>query len=142
MAVHRAYIEWTDVSAGFLREGLYVDSVVGLSTLQAALQAKSNGVVSVWAEGPPNFPGGAATDALYPSVQDLAVLSYATGFTSRLQLLLPAPVASIFLADGITVDSSKITAITNAAIATLRTSGGVAVTAFSAGVRSSRRREQ
>lgn len=135
MALTRRGIVWTDAN-GFTRLTL-VNGNATLSTIMSSLKAKSNADVLNWWEGLLTVNGAPAPVAApFISTQDAAVLTYATTSTSLLKLTLPAPVASIFFADGETVDPAQIAAINAAVIGTAQTPQGATATAFVAGSRS------
>lgn len=110
----------------------------GAAAVEAALAAKSNaGVLLSW-EGALTVGAPAPVNAPYPDVQDVALLVYSTAGGTLVKVALPAPQASIFMADGVTVDPAQIGAITAAIIANVVTAGGAAVTAYVGGTRAPR----
>jgi hypothetical protein len=73
-----------------------------------------------------------STDA-YLSVTQIAVLLFSDDSGNLARLSLPAPLSSIFMADGSTVDPSTITSIISACIGNLLTGAGTEVTMFKGG---------
>lgn len=104
----------------------------------AKLQLHSNADVQEWFEGPDNLLTPAPVSAGFPDVIDLARLTFTDAFGSLVNLALPAPKSSIFLADSVTVDSSAIADVIAASIGHLCSSGGSLVTAYVAGLRNLR----
>jgi len=71
-------------------------------------------------------------------IGDWAILHYVCADGSQAALMVPAPLPSIFLADGRTVDVSTLTALNTAAIGTLASYSGSLATAYLSGYRKSR----
>jgi len=134
VALTRRSIVWVDAN-GFTRQTLPVGNA-SLAGIQAALQGQSNADVA-------NVFEGALTVNVTPtpvaaplqSVLDSAQLVFSTTTSSLVTLTLPSPVASIFFADGETVDPAQIAAVIAAAVGTLQTVGGSTATAFVSGTR-------
>ena len=105
----------------------------GVSSIRTQLQAISNAVVIEDSEGTIVTFSATPTVAVYPTVRQTAMLQYrdATGSIGR--LLVPAPVSSIFLSDGVTVDPAAITALNAAVIGSLLAGSSNPVTAFVGG---------
>lgn len=76
----------------------------------------------------------APTAAQYPSVGQAAILVYQGADGTSARLTLPAPKASLFLADGVTIDSSTITTLTADMIAHGRTPSGSNIVAYQSGI--------
>lgn len=129
----RRYMGWADAAGGSATT--IATGNATLAALMAALAGKSNASVATWTEGGVNVAAPAPVAADYISVRDQAVLIFADAAGALTQLTLPAPVASIFMADGQTVDPAQVTAITAAAIGTLVTGAGGVVTNYVGGYR-------
>ena len=108
------------------------------ATIMAKLQLHSNADVQSWFEGPDNILTPSPVAAAFPDVVDLARLTFTDAFGSLVNLALPAPQSSIFLADSVTVDPSAIADVITACIGHLCSSGGSLVTAYVAGLRNLR----
>lgn len=108
------------------------------ATIMAKLQLHSNADVQSWFEGPDNILTPAPVAADFPDVVDLARLTFTDAFGSLVNLALPAPQSSIFLADSVTVDPSAIADVIAACIGHLCSSGGATVTAYVGGLRNLR----
>lgn len=108
------------------------------ATIMAKLQLHSNADVQQWFEGPANILSPSPVAADFPDVVDLARLTFTDSFGSLVNLALPAPQSSIFLADSVTVDSSAIADVITACIGHLCSAGGSTVTAYVAGLRNLR----
>lgn len=99
----------------------------GIGAILPALQAASNGDwLSCW-EGPVDVNGApVVTAAEYRNVGQSAVLTFQCADTTMVALRIPAPKASIFLSDGVTVDlaNTDIAAIITASIGLLASASG------------------
>lgn len=71
-------------------------------------------------------------------IGDWAYLTYACADGTSAQIAVPAPLASIFMADGRTVDPTAIAALNAAAIGTLVGYSGSAANAYLSGYRKTR----
>lgn len=109
-----------------------------LSSIQSALLAHSNAVVSYYWEGAQTAVGGSPVAATFQSVGDSVRLMFQDASCDQVSLILPAPKADIFFSDGETVDPSTITDITSACLGHLQTSAGNVVTDFLGGFRQPR----
>lgn len=106
----------------------------GLGTLATEIQAVSNALLREATFGPQNFLSGSPTVATYPTVRQTANLFFrdsTTGATAR--VYIPAPVSSIFLPDGVTVDPTAITALIAAVVAQVISGSGNLVDQFVGG---------
>lgn len=102
--------------------------------IQGALLGKSNADYLEYWEGPLVINGSPApTAAQYQSVQQSAVLSFLCGDGTIARVALLAPKLSIFLADGITVDSTQIAGIIAACTGNLISNTGSAAVSFLGG---------
>jgi hypothetical protein len=133
MADTSAAIIWVD-AAGKTRLTTLRGSA-SLATVEGDLLAKSNAAIARWWEGASTIPGGAATAAIYPSTKDAAELVFSTPTGTTVTVTLPAPIASIFLADGETVDPVAIATLITDCLAVLTDGSGTAVTAYVGGIR-------
>lgn len=140
MAVARRYQVWVDAQG---RTTLTLANTTGsLATLFAAIKAQSNADVLNDTESSLNVNGAPApTNAVYPSVRDSAKLVFVTALGNTVTLTVPAPVSSLFLADGQTVDPTAAATIITDALAALTDEAGNAVTAYQGGFRQPTRSE-
>jgi hypothetical protein len=105
------------------------------SALQVALSAKSNASIADYFTGQEVvFPPSPIVGS-FVSVLDVANLYFQTGGGDLVTLALPAPLASIFMADRVTVDPTTIPAIISAAIGSLVNQSGDPVVTFVNGIR-------
>jgi hypothetical protein len=132
MALASRSIIWIDNNS-FTTQTI-VGSDPDASTIQAKLLLHSNGDVLNWFEGPPHpNPTPSTSGAVYVTVSDTARLLFLDSGGSLVTLNLPAPQASVFLADGVTVDPSAIADIIAAFIADGRSALGNPIASFVAG---------
>lgn len=132
----RRSISWIDTN-GFTRQTQPRGSAT-LASLQSSLLAASNADVLTEYEGTENINGAPApTAATYQNVTDTANLLFQTAGGNIVTVVLPAPQAGIFLADGTTVDPANalVTAIVAAALAVVVDITGAAVVAYLGGTR-------
>lgn len=133
MGLRRSVI-WIDING--LTRGTLLTGTVTLAPVQSALALKSAAVVVQDWEG--TFvinPSPTPLNVAFNSVEDAAILIYATVTTAQIRVTLPAPLASIFFSDGETVDEAQVAAITAAVVGTVTNSQGDVATAFVAGYR-------
>jgi|SRR5438105_4476997 len=144
--VVRASYTFRDAKGATARVSLYINQGGGASVpaVSAQIAAALAGLTNAHVTDPMAAPGvvvygGTGT---YQDIEDKAVISLADGFGKLHRYQVPAPLASLFLADGETVDSA------NAALATLLAvfaggnivdRGGTQVAQFVGGVRQRRR---
>lgn len=124
---------WADV-AGVTQLTL-LRSVNSAAPVANALAAKSNAFRQFSWESAETVGAGPPVAAKYESVGDTADLLYACADNTRLRVRLVAPVSSIFLADGETVDPVQIAAITTAVTANLVGASGSLAASFLGGHR-------
>ena len=113
----RAVVIWVD-SQGEQTLNIYV-TASGVSSIRTQIAALSNAVPIESSEGTIAAISGTPTVATFPSVRSNARLHFQAASGSRGSLLIPAPVTSIFLTDGVTVDPTAITALIAAAVGNL-----------------------
>lgn len=113
----RAVIIWVD-SQGEQTLNIYVTSS-GVSSIRTNIAALSNAVVAETSEGTIAHLSGTPTVAAFPSVRSNARLHFVSATGSRGSILIPAPVTSIFLSDGVTIDPTAITALIAACVGNL-----------------------
>lgn len=142
--MHAAVFEWTDEANGFLRTRSWVVSGGLPGVFLLALQALSNASNTLAFEGAAVVSATPAGSGQYSLATTTAVLNFLTGVGSGVQVTIPAPVASIFAADGVTVDNTNVVvaAFITAAIGYLTDNAGNVVTTYNTGVKSSRKVEQ
>ena len=140
----RIYLEFGDQAGGFLRSGNW--AAIGISDLayETAVVALTNSNVlsSTFGVATTGFP--AATSSQYSLVTTTAVMTFNTAIGSAIQVTIPAPVASMFGGDGVTVDITNpgVAAFIIAALGFLTDVSGNPAALFVGGVKSSRRVEQ
>lgn len=136
MAVFVRRLTWGDV-AGQTRSTA-ITANASASAVEVALLNASNADVLLESEGQlfsNSSPSPIA--ATYQSVEDFAALLYADAGGSIVQITLPAPKASIFMADGETVDpaNTDVAGITATVVGVVITPAGNPVTNFVGGTR-------
>lgn len=111
--------------------------------LTSALAAASHAQVDT-TEGLADVSGTPASSGQYSLCTTTAVFNFLTGALSGVQLTVPAPDASMFAADGVTIDptSALAAAVIAGVIGFLTDSAGNVVTTYTTGVKSSRKVEQ
>ena len=141
---HKAVFEWTDAASGFLRASNWCVNTGLSGTFLLTLQAMSNASNTTTVEGPAVVSPTPAGSGQYSLSTTTAVLNFVTGIGSGVQVTVPAPVAAIFAADGVTVDPTNavVAAFVAQVVGTLTDGAGNVVTAYTQGVRSSRKVEQ
>lgn len=139
----RLISEWTDIGSNFLRSANWVFATLGLSTLEAALQAASNGNLLYSTFGLPVVGTTTPTDALYPLAADVAIFNFSTGAGTGVRVVVPAPVASMFTPYG-SIDATDplAAAVIAAVIGTLGDSSGNVAALFQGGSKGRRSAEQ
>lgn len=128
------YSVWADVQ-GRTRLSL-INSSTTSSTVLSLLSSYSNAGIFATLEGSNDVLAETGVNAEYSSVSDYVALQFETGAGEIVSLTLPAPDASIFFADGVTVDSSAIPDLIAACVGNLLSPGGGVVTEFVGGIRS------
>jgi hypothetical protein len=144
MATHRVVVEWQDANLGWLRTSWnQVPGSTGAAIL-AAILAHSNAGVGLRSEGDLVVVNGAATNAIYPLLTDVAQIEFCTAARNIVRLQIPAPKQNIFYAGGNykEVDLSTIADLRAAALGTLADPLGNPVAMISGGTYSSRKRDQ
>lgn len=105
----------------------------GAISILGVLQDFSNAIATqYWESSVTSISETPSTNA-YLSVTQIAVLLFADDSGNLARLSLPAPIDSIFLSDGSTVDPSKITSLISACVGSLLTGSGTTVTQFRGG---------
>lgn len=134
MATQRATNQWIDVNGG--TRLTTITTSAGEAAVVAALVAKSNADVLASWEGPLTINGApVVAAATYQSTRDAATLTFKLVTSDLVKILLPAPQAGIFFADGETVNPAAIAAIIAAVIANVVDESGNAVASFVGGTR-------
>ena len=143
---NRTFWEWQDVAGGFHRSQTWNNnSGFALGALEGVLSGISNAGLQFVTSAVPDVAISSPTaDVTWQLTQDLAVILFDTASGGVVQLIVPAPHEGIFKPDTLVVDpgNAAIIALTAAAVASMTSVGGDAVTGFNQGVRSSRRTEQ
>ena len=127
----RAALIWADAQGEQVLHLIVTDT--GVSSIRTQLQAVSNARVVEDSEGTIVNFSVTPVVATYPSVRTTAQLQFADATGSIGRLLIPAPVTSIFLSDGLTVDPSAITSLIAAAVGNLKAGSTNVVTHFVGG---------
>jgi hypothetical protein len=134
MATQRMTSAWAD--AGGHTTAHLLTTAAGAAAVQTAIAAKSNAAVLLSWEGTLVVnPTPSPVNASFPDVFDQAALLFQTPAGSITTIVIPAPMANIFLADGETVDPAQISAIITAVIANTVTQNGTPVTSYVSGYR-------
>lgn len=144
MPPDRAFNEYVDQGGNFLRASNWVAAGSSLVALYAAIQNASNANLLYATSGAPIVGTLTPASALYPLVTDLALFNFQTVPGSGCQLVVPAPLASLFGPTSTVVDPTATlsAAVIAACIGLLTDVVGNPVTAFISGSKTSRRVEQ
>ena len=131
MAFNRSVL-WVDV--GGRSTITLIRTSTGGNSIEGDIVALMNGDwFNEW-EGTLNVNGSVSVvNAQYPTIQSQATCTFicADGTVARVDI--PAPKLSIFLADGVTVDSTKIATLIADCIGNLLSSSGSPAVSFAAG---------
>lgn len=127
----RAAIIWVDAQGEQVLQ--LIVTVSGVSAIRTQLAALSNAGVKETSEGTIATFTPTTAVATYPTVRQTAQLIYRDAAGSLGRLLLPAPVSSIFLSDGVTVDPAAISSLNAAVIGSLLAGSSLPVAAFVGG---------
>lgn len=136
MATQKRTTVWVDASGNTIAHNLVTSA--GAGAVEASIHSVSNADVQESWEGNLTVNGSPApVAAQYQGVRDQAVLFFSTAAGSIVKLFVPAPQASIFLADQETVDAANVSviALVSSVIANVTTPAGVALTMFVGGSR-------
>lgn len=133
MPTQKASVVWAD--AGGRTRTTQIVTSAGSAAVLAALKAQSNADWMQQWEGDLVAQVPAPVAAQFQDASDAAVLYFQTAAGAIAKVTLPAPVASIFMADGESVDPSAIAAIIAAVIADCVTADGTAVASYVGGLR-------
>lgn len=128
---------WVDASGSTTTHNL-VTSAGGVPTRAGVLACSNADFQQEW-EGALSINGAPGPVAApFQGVRDTAVLQFSTAAGSIVKVAIPAPQASIFLADMETVDpaNASIAALVALVLANVVTPGGVALVNFLGGSRS------
>lgn len=130
----RASVIWLDFN-GVTRQTI-LSSLTGAGAVWAAVQACSRAQVLTSWESPLGATVGAAANASYQSVKVSAQLTFQTASGSLLRLTVPAPLLTIMLADGQTVNPADplVAAVIAAAVGTLTDGSGNAAVSYVSGI--------
>lgn len=131
MAAHRTGVVWIDAQGERVLHVL--TTTTGGLTLLSDIKAKSNADQSFNWDAAENVISPAPVVATYPTVRVTAQLLFTDATGSIAKLYIPAPVSSIFLSDGVTVDPAQVATIISDAIGTLLAGSGLPVTMFLGG---------
>ena len=137
MSINRSVL-WVDAGGGSTIS--LIRSTTGGAGIESALLGVSNADwFNEW-EGTNNVNlAPAPVAAPNQSVLTQASLVFLCADGSQVTLALPAPKASIFLADGVTVNAASIAALIAACVGTLVSQSGSTATAYLSGLLTSRR---
>ena len=128
---YKRTVVWQDAANGSTLRTL--TTLAGAPLTMAALQMFSNAGIQEWWEQLDNVLSTLPTAAPNPWASQVAYLLFQDNGGLSARLALPAPLASIFLPDGVTVDPTLITPILSAAQAEVVTASGALVTKFQGG---------
>lgn len=127
----RATIIWVDAQG---EQALHlIVTASGVSSIRTQLAALSNAGVKETSEGTIATFSPTPAVATYPTVRQSAVLQFADAVGSIGRLIIPAPISSIFLSDGVTIDPTAITALITATVGSLLAGSSLPVTHFVGG---------
>lgn len=137
MPVNRSGYTWLDVNG---RSKMTMPRTLSLpsTSLQTAMLTFSNAQLLSVFEGPESTYAVLPVAAPFQSVTDVALLYFSTVSGDIVSLTLPAPDASIFKADTVTVDPTMVASLITACIGYLTDASGNVVTSFINGVRAVR----
>lgn len=131
MTAVRTGVIWVDAQGE--RNLNVITTNSGAATIAANLESLSNAVRSFsWENNEVNF-SSIPVVATYPTVRVNAQLIYRDATGSLAKLYIPAPISSIFLTDGVTVDPTAIATLTGNVIGELICGSGNVATAFVGG---------
>ena len=139
--VDKLYVEWSDVDQRFLRTSNYVATPAGVAAYITALQNISNAGIQQRTSGLLTILNNVAVDAQFPSDLDTAVMLFATTAAGTIRVTVPAPKASIFQADNLTVSQIATLPFQAAVAGALGDVLGNAATFLVSGVRADRRKD-
>ena len=123
---------WTDY--GGSNTITKIETNGGASSIVEAIQDISNADwVNRW-EGPTGFNTASTTFAQYPAASQQALMQFMCADGTVARLAIPAPQIGIFLADGVTVDSTMIADLIAACVGTLAAPSGSLATSFLVGI--------
>lgn len=144
MPPDRLILEWTDVAAMFLRSSNWIVAGAASGPIVAQMQAISNGAWLYATQGLPAIGVATPVAGQYQLVQDVALLNFATVPGTTVQLVVPAPLNTVFGPNSTIVDITDpgVAALVAQVVGVLADSNGNAVTAFVSGSKASRRVEQ
>jgi hypothetical protein len=140
----RAIAEYADVAGDFLRSNNWLDPARTPGAWEAAVQAATNANLAFNTSGQPFIGTTTPAAAMYQSVQDVLLITMQTVPGVYVQVTIPAPLGSMFLAGGLVPDPANATyiALLNAINTNVQDiNGNFALTLVSA-VKTSRRRDQ
>jgi hypothetical protein len=140
----RLIMEYTDASGAYLRASNWIAIGGSLAALVAAVQACSNTNITFATSNQPLVGTATPGLGLYPSLFDGALFSYQTGPGQAMQFFLPAPLGSLFSANGVQIDTANplIIALNTAIAANLTDPAGNSPSALISAVKTSRRSDQ
>jgi len=142
----RAVFEWVDGAGGFLRTTSWNNGSGALLTAyEIAASLLSNAGLQFVTSATPDIAVSTANPGhTWWLTTDTAVFNFTTVAGTTVQVTIPGPDQSIFLPDGLTIDTGNLLVIAFAAAAglSLTDSAGNAVSFLASGVKSSRRTEQ
>lgn len=134
MANQKRSTVWVDAAGSTRRTDLYGPG--SLAAVVAALAAKSKAAELQHWEGDLVASVAAPAGGLYAAAADIARLLFTSAAGQVVQVALPAPLASIFQADGYSVDPAQIAGIIAAVKAGVLTTSGGVLTDYVGGTRS------
>jgi len=143
-AADRSIAEYQDVAGSVLRAQNWLQVTRIPGAWEAAAQAATNANLAFNTAGQPVVGTTTPAASMYQSVQDVLVVTMQTAAPSYVQVIIPAPLGSMFLSGGLVIDPANATwiALLAAIVANVTdTAGNAALTLVSA-VKSSRRKDQ
>jgi hypothetical protein len=143
-AADRGIAEYIDVAGAFLRSSNWLQVTRTPGVLEAAIQAATRSNLAFFTSGQPTVGTATPSGAQYQSAQDVLLITMQSAPGVYVQVTVPAPKSTLFLAGGIQYDPADADWIV--LLAAIQTSvtdinGNAALTLVSA-VKSNRRPDQ
>lgn len=142
VAVDAWYMEWTDTAGGFYRNRFYVNHGGNGTPVVDSIQHASNAGLLQHSSGQVVFDTNAPVDQQYPTIMQIAQLLFSCADGSAVQIIIPAPQSSIFLADNLRVDPAAVVTLIANVIAVVTNNLGSAVIVYRQGSLVNRRKDQ
>lgn len=142
MAVDAWYTEWTDTAGGFYRNRFYVNHGNDGTPVVHSVQSASNAGLQQHSSGQVVFDANAPVDQQYPTIMQIAQLIFGCADGSSIQIIVPAPQASIFLSDNLRVDPAAVVTLIANVVSVVTNNLGSPVIVYRQGSLVNRRKDQ